>query len=194
MRIALDFDKTYTAHPSFWNAVLLLAKTFGVDIRIVTARSPVLDRTAPLIDVETKATVIYCNGIAKEYHCTYWTGGWYPDIWIDDKPVNIGSNSPTSPADLAAWRMERGEGPSFPLGDGLHPIFSVVSGLSGLSVSPNHMIVGVPGGGLEVVEKDAAFYPNTEPHAQPLAVSIDGDVDPEVSRMLDEGGPAHDRE
>lgn len=114
MRIALDFDKTYSLDPLFWDLFIHLCNANGDDIRGVTARSPVIDRTAALVEWESKLPVIYTNGVAKAFHCAHYTGGWVPDVWIDDKVINIVGNSLTSPEDLVIWRRDRGEGPSFP--------------------------------------------------------------------------------
>lgn len=114
MRIALDYDKTYSRHPALWDGFIKLCRSFDVDIRGVTARSPVIDRTAELVRFESMLPVFYTNGAAKHWFCEHFTGGWVPDVWVDDKVINILHNSATSPEDLAKWREERGEGPSFP--------------------------------------------------------------------------------
>lgn len=112
MRIALDYDHTYTADPILWNAFIRAAKQQGHDIRCVTARSATEDRTQGLVDIEERLPVIYTNGIAKENICLYLD--WLPDVWIDDKVRNILNNSPSSPTDVAEWRTNRNEGPSYP--------------------------------------------------------------------------------
>lgn len=112
MRIALDFDNTYTLDPTGWDMVIDIWKGRGHDVRCVTARSATEDRTAPIVDLERRIPVIYTNGIAKAYICQYLD--WVPDVWVDDKVININNNSTTSPEKLADWRATRGEGPSFP--------------------------------------------------------------------------------
>ncbi len=111
MKIALDYDKTYTADAVFWNAFLQVARAAGHEVRIVTVRDERLDRTAPLVALEDRLPVIYTRGVAKEWFCTHFTDGWMPDIWIDDSPKSIFENSAFSPEGLAAWRAGRGEPP-----------------------------------------------------------------------------------
>lgn len=100
LKIALDYDKTYNADPSFWNGVIALAENHGHEVRIVTARSPNFDRIDDRVD---GFPVIYCDGVAKKFHC-HWFAGWDPDIWIDDKPENINNNSTATKEILEKWR------------------------------------------------------------------------------------------
>ncbi|RWB40453.1 MAG: hypothetical protein EOQ44_25260 [Mesorhizobium sp.] len=110
MKIALDYDQTYSADPVFWEAFGNLARWYGHDVRIVTARNAELDRTAPLVEVERHFPVIYCRGIAKKWFLTHFGDGFVPDIWIDDKPESITTNSAAPPEALEEWRQSRGEG------------------------------------------------------------------------------------
>jgi hypothetical protein len=107
MKIALDYDKTYTADPDLWDNFLRVAKRLGHEVRIVTIRDERYDRTAPLIELEQYTPVVYTRGVAKKWFCT--REGWAPDIYIDDAPETILYNSETTPEDLAAWRAGRGE-------------------------------------------------------------------------------------
>ncbi len=118
MRLALDYDNTYSADPEFWDGVAALAKQFGHEARIVTARDDRFDRTAPLVALEAKIPVIYTRGVAKGHLLLSDpdAGDFRPDWWADDKPASIIANSTTSREDLAKWRAERGEGPSIPRG------------------------------------------------------------------------------
>ena len=77
MRIALDYDKTYTADNVLWDAFITLAKSRGHEVRIVTMRNENTEsiNSAP-------APVIYTARIAKE-KC------YKADIWIDDNPAWI---------------------------------------------------------------------------------------------------------
>lgn len=108
MKIALDYDLTYTADPVLWNAFMALCQNKETDLRIVTIRDERYDRTAPLIDLEKRIPVIYTRGVAKRFWCVH-HAQWVPDIYIDDKPETIIANSETTPEALAAWRAERGE-------------------------------------------------------------------------------------
>jgi hypothetical protein len=109
MKIALDYDNTYSASPAFWRAFGTLARLHGHEVRIVTARDERHDRTAPLIEVEKHFEVIYCRGIAKKWYLTHFGGGFQPDVWVDDKPESILENSAFSPDGLAQWRAARDE-------------------------------------------------------------------------------------
>lgn len=109
MKIALDYDRCYNVDKEFWNKVVDLAKEHNHDIRIVTARSPVDD----VLDKDRvpDIPVIYCDGIAKRFFCHWFVDktsaedrGWDPDVWIDDKPQGIDSNSNATKEILAEWR------------------------------------------------------------------------------------------
>lgn len=113
MKIALDYDGTYSADPGFWAVVIGVARHRGHDIRVVTARDDLVDRTAPLADLEALVPVIYTRGIAKRWYCTHFTPDFVPDVWIDDRPEAIIENSRSTPEALAEWRNTRNEGPLF---------------------------------------------------------------------------------
>lgn len=104
MKLALDFDNTYTADPDFWNEVIDVAKRFQHEIRVVTARSPTHDNIGNEID---HLPVIYCDGVAKRFVCHHFND-WDPDVWIDDKPESVFQNSTASKEVLAEWRANRG--------------------------------------------------------------------------------------
>lgn len=85
MRIALDYDETYTLDPKFWDEFIQLAKNWGHVVSCVTGR------------VANEENVSQCQipGIA-----TYFTEGaakqWFMesisvkvDVWIDDDPRRI---------------------------------------------------------------------------------------------------------
>ena len=106
MRIALDYDLTYTLDPDMWDNFIAIALNSNHDIRIVTARSPIHD----VLPQEFIIPVIYCDGVAKKFHCTWFADdgeGWLPDVWIDDKPENITNNSTATRDSLAEWRASR---------------------------------------------------------------------------------------
>jgi hypothetical protein len=109
MRIALDYDMTYSLDPQLWQTFGKIARAEGHDVRIVTARNDEFDRTAPLIAAERHFPVIYCRGIAKKWFLDHFGDGFIPDVWIDDKPESITANSTTSVEKLAEWRKTREE-------------------------------------------------------------------------------------
>lgn len=106
MRIAVDYDNTYTEDPVLWDAFIGQAMNRGHDVYIVTARDDQYDRTPALIAVERTVRpnhVVYCRGIAKRWYCLHFGPGAI-DVWIDDRPEAILANSTATPEDLAAWR------------------------------------------------------------------------------------------
>ena len=109
MKIALDYDHTYTADPGFWYAVITIAQNCGHEVRIVTARDERYDRTEALVALEQHVPVVYCRGVAKKWFMTHFGEGFNPDIWIDDKPESIFENSSFSPDKLHEWRTTREE-------------------------------------------------------------------------------------
>lgn len=106
MKIALDYDQTYTLDPAFWNRFIRMAEDHNHEIRIVTARNPILDNVDEHFDIP----VVYCDGVAKRFHCTWFAEGgegWVPDLWIDDKPASVDNNSTATREILDKWRAER---------------------------------------------------------------------------------------
>jgi hypothetical protein len=99
MIIALDYDKTYTLAPSFWDDFILMADDYGHMVYIVTARSPTKDTIEDGLPCE----VIYCDGVAKRWALHHFHD-IDPDIWIDDKPDNILFNSTATKEQLTEWR------------------------------------------------------------------------------------------
>lgn len=112
MRLALDYDQTYTLDPPFWSRFVSTAKLEGNDIRVVTVRDDRFDRTQPLVELEKRIPVIYTRGVAKGFYCLH-HAQWVPDIWIDDSPKSIIENSSATPDWLVGWRETRGEGVNF---------------------------------------------------------------------------------
>ncbi len=103
MKIALDYDQTYTADPTFWNNVIDMAKQKGHEIRIVTHRHHKHDKIEGLDGLEK----IYTDGVAKKWFCEHRGDLWTPDIWIDDKPKGIFENGPLTQEQVEEWRANR---------------------------------------------------------------------------------------
>lgn len=109
MRIALDYDNTYSADPTFWDSFIVNARHHGHEVFIVTARDERFDRTAPLVELEKKSFALggplkiwWCRGVAKKWFMHHF--GVDVDVWVDDKPESIFANSPTPRDELAQWR------------------------------------------------------------------------------------------
>ena len=104
LKIALDYDNTYTASPRAWEYLINEMRSWDWDIRIVTMRCGIQDNIldAPGDLFREALPIIYCNGVPKKEVCEAWN--WVPDIWIDDKPESIHMGSSLTPEMLEAWR------------------------------------------------------------------------------------------
>lgn len=107
MRIALDFDQTYTLDPEVWDNVIAGFHLFNHEVMIVTVRHPYWD-AHPFLDVlqDAGVRVIYTDGKAKKKYCEEL--GINIDVWIDDRPQTILGDSAwnhTHP-DLRQWRLD----------------------------------------------------------------------------------------
>jgi hypothetical protein len=76
MKIALDFDNTFTADPEFWVQFVGAARSRGHSVTIVTSRHHTCPVTLGGIDI------VYCAFTAKRKH-------FQADVWIDDSPKHI---------------------------------------------------------------------------------------------------------
>lgn len=91
MLIALDYDKTYTLHPEFWDVFLDSAKKNGHSVICASMRyesegKDVLDALSKKVDriifTSRKAKSAFLNEINIK-----------PDVWIDDSPFWIYQDS-----------------------------------------------------------------------------------------------------
>lgn len=88
MKVAIDYDDTYTLDRGVWKSLVLFLRGSGADIRFVTYRYPDGNED----DLEPDAAdlgipIIYCSGKQKK-HVTE-SIDWNPDVWIDDSPETI---------------------------------------------------------------------------------------------------------
>lgn len=74
MKIALDYDGTYTLDPHFWDDFIEEAQARGHSVIIITSR-----HKDQRVELEVPCHVIYCNYMPKEDF-------YNPDIWIDNDP------------------------------------------------------------------------------------------------------------
>ena len=110
MKIALDYDNTYTADPEFWYEFMLDAKERGHDIFIVTYRDERYDMTDGLqFLIEDDFEVYFTRGVAKKWWMNQFAPEYHRDVcvWIDDKPEAILNNSVIDNEGLEAWRQTR---------------------------------------------------------------------------------------
>lgn len=83
MKLAIDWDGTFTSDRPLWVKVIALLKEHGHEVKIVTARhrtdlSGGIVETAKLLGID----VIFCSHAQKRVK-------WDADIWIDDCPESI---------------------------------------------------------------------------------------------------------
>jgi hypothetical protein len=86
LKIALDFDQTYTADMPMWDQFIDLARARNHDVRIVTFRDSTM-RDHYLDKLSQRIPVIYTEAQQKRRFCA--DMGWFVDIWIDDSPEFI---------------------------------------------------------------------------------------------------------
>lgn len=104
MKIALDYDDTFTKDPLFWETFIGMTLMRGHEVMIVTFRDPELK-----IDHDLGIPVFYTSYKAKRDYMR-WVQGIKIDIWIDDSPDTIVANSTWTDADRERWRQEHYEG------------------------------------------------------------------------------------
>lgn len=92
VKVALDFDDTYTKDPSTWQALVSKMKESGWEVRFVTFRDDFggynnhdIVAAAGAMELE----IIYTAGKQKKPFCAM--VGFEPDFWIDDMPHIIPS-------------------------------------------------------------------------------------------------------
>lgn len=91
MKIALDFDDTYTKDPDLWIKFADHCRSRGHTLCIVTARPDDNDN----FDIEMSMLVkmmdirvIYCSYYPKRHYCATVLDMHF-DVWIDDSPEAI---------------------------------------------------------------------------------------------------------
>lgn len=87
MRIALDYDDTYTRDPIMWDVFIDYAIERGHDIRIVTFRSESMNNADIEWTIGDRIPVIYTGGQRKRVCC--YAQGFMVQVWIDDMPEII---------------------------------------------------------------------------------------------------------
>lgn len=106
LKIAVDYDETYTADPDLWYEFMSSARDRGHHVFICTYRDDRfdVDETLAFLD-QDDFQIVYTRGVAKKWWCEQFGPGKV-DIWIDDKPNRIYENSSLSVEGLAEWRSE----------------------------------------------------------------------------------------
>ena len=106
MRIALDFDETFTLHPEFWARFVRETEREGHYVAIVTARDEHHDgiNWSSVGLGAAPCRVIWCDGLPKKEFCA--SIGEKFDVWIDDNPHGIlHGTTMKSREHLKAWRL-----------------------------------------------------------------------------------------
>lgn len=89
MKLALDFDNTFTRDPELWKEFIGLCNKRGHEIMIVTMRAGRGDAKAQVeAAIGDLCPVIYCHHTFKRKVTSQ--KGVNIDIWIDDLPEGIG--------------------------------------------------------------------------------------------------------
>lgn len=105
MKIALDYDGTYTLDPEVWDEFCDMMIDNGHEVYIVTAREFEQDNIDDVLNTDYEIPIIYCDGVAKKWFCHH--KGLDIDVWIDDKPQGIIDNGPLTRDQIAEWRRTR---------------------------------------------------------------------------------------
>lgn len=83
MKIALDYDETFTAAPVLWRIFIKMCKEYGHDIRFVTYRDSRFSNEDICADAYDCGVEIIFTGGRQKQHI------YEADIWIDDSPETI---------------------------------------------------------------------------------------------------------
>lgn len=95
LKIALDYDNTFTADRGMWYTIVNIMKASGCDVRFVTFRfestSKYSNEDILRDSDQVNIPIIFCNGKQKAHVVKEL--GFDVDIWIDDSPFFIPSFS-----------------------------------------------------------------------------------------------------
>jgi hypothetical protein len=77
MNLSIDYDKTYTLDPRFWDTIIAAAEVAGHRVFCMTMRHPneSIEMPCPIYYTGRQAKVTYAKG-----------HGIAVDVWIDDSP------------------------------------------------------------------------------------------------------------
>lgn len=91
LKIALDYDDTFTADKAMWANIVMFMKANGCDVRFVTFRHehPSTFSNEDILQDSDKLSIpiIFCEGVPKKTVTSQRM--FHPDIWIDDCPELI---------------------------------------------------------------------------------------------------------
>lgn len=85
LTIAIDYDDTYTADPTLWDAFIAHARERGHRVVCVTCRRETMDNVE---ECDVPGVLTYFTSMApKRWHMEQ--QGIEVDIWIDDHPICV---------------------------------------------------------------------------------------------------------
>lgn len=109
LKFGLDYDETYTADRLLWDIFIAAAQAGGHSVYLVTFRDDRFDWTPDMDYLQSKGVPVLCTrGVAKDFYCLHFGPGKI-DIWIDDKPERVYTNSTATPEFLAEWRRNNAQ-------------------------------------------------------------------------------------
>ncbi len=121
MRLALDYDGTFTAAPEFWLQVIALAQEHGHQVLVATMRTPAeLQEIDPRLRKLVPQIVPTSRRPKQAYLAAF---GIEPDVWIDDQPQFLfiaGAKLADLPPDPALDTIIQLKGASSALATALH--------------------------------------------------------------------------
>lgn len=104
MKIALDFDGTYTEDPIFWHLFLKNAAMRNHDVYIVTFRTPQMSDKR-LQDLQAAGVPVFYT--SRTPKMKYMQDLGIPiDVWIDDNPGLIVNESDWTEEQVKNWEEE----------------------------------------------------------------------------------------
>jgi isopentenyl diphosphate isomerase/L-lactate dehydrogenase-like FMN-dependent dehydrogenase len=89
LRIAIDFDQTYTRAPEMWDKIIAIMKNHGHKVMCVTARQQTEENRE---EVKIPGVFTYFTGLQAKEKFLRDTYDVRVDIWIDDEPKYILQN------------------------------------------------------------------------------------------------------
>ena len=101
MKIALDYDETFTKDPKFWRKFIDQCHLADHEVMIVTFRDPSIP-----IEAELPIDVYYTSYRAKRDHMT--NIGINIDVWIDDSPDCVVGHSQWTDEERERWKKDNG--------------------------------------------------------------------------------------
>jgi hypothetical protein len=91
MKIAIDYDQTFTLDPLFWADFIRLLKSRGHSAMIVSSRQEMDDNRQQIYweleALDILIPIFLTSGVAKEFFCEQ--AKIKIDVWIDDNPGSI---------------------------------------------------------------------------------------------------------